>query len=231
VKALIVNADDFGHSEPVNAGVIEAFERGIVTSASLMTRRAAAGAAAAYARTQPRLGLGLHVDLGDWRYTAREGWVGSRTVDDAAIEQEVGRQLDAFRTLAGDDPTHLDSHHHAHRREPARSVLLALAAALDVPLRHFDARVRYCGDFYGQTGNGSPLPERITPEALIGVIASLPVGVTELGCHPGRAGVRGSQYAAERERELAALCDPRVRDALTRHRVRLLSFADAAGLR
>ncbi len=67
-RRLIVNADDFGHSAAVNAGVVEAHERGLVTSASLMVRRPAAAAAAAYARSRPELGLGLHVELGEWVY-------------------------------------------------------------------------------------------------------------------------------------------------------------------
>ena len=43
---LIVNADDFGLCAGVNQGIIEAHERGIVTSASLMVRYPAAEAAA-----------------------------------------------------------------------------------------------------------------------------------------------------------------------------------------
>ena len=35
-RAVIVNADDFGQSAGINRGVIEAHERGVVTSASLM---------------------------------------------------------------------------------------------------------------------------------------------------------------------------------------------------
>src|SRR5260370_7598521 len=65
-RALIVNADDFGQSFGVNQGIMEAHERGIVTSASLMVRWPAAREAAAYAKKHPRLSLGLHFDYGEW---------------------------------------------------------------------------------------------------------------------------------------------------------------------
>ena len=65
-RYLIVNADDFGQSHGVNRGIIEAHERGIVTSASLMVRWPAATEAAAYSRQHPHLSLGLHVDFGEW---------------------------------------------------------------------------------------------------------------------------------------------------------------------
>jgi YdjC-like protein len=67
-RYLIVNADDFGQSEGINQGVMEAHERGLVTSASLMVRWPAAIEAAAYSRAHPSLSLGLHVDLGEWTY-------------------------------------------------------------------------------------------------------------------------------------------------------------------
>ena len=51
-RILIVNADDFGQSPGVNAGVIEAHERGIVTSASMMVCWPAAAGAADYARAR-----------------------------------------------------------------------------------------------------------------------------------------------------------------------------------
>ena len=54
-RFLIVNADDFGLSEGVNRGIIEAHERGIVTSASLMVLKPAAASAAAYGREHLRL--------------------------------------------------------------------------------------------------------------------------------------------------------------------------------
>ena len=69
-KYLIVNADDFGQSPGVNRGIIAAHQRGIVTSASLMTRWLAAGEASLYAKEHPELSIGLHLDLGEWAYRA-----------------------------------------------------------------------------------------------------------------------------------------------------------------
>src|SRR5262245_64423892 len=112
-RSLIVNADDFGLSAGVNRGIIEAHERGIVTSASLMVRGSAAAAAAAYARAHPALSVGLHLDLGEWAWRDG-GWVSVYEVvraDDArAVVAEAARQLAAFRRLVGLSPTHLDSH-------------------------------------------------------------------------------------------------------------------------
>jgi predicted glycoside hydrolase/deacetylase ChbG (UPF0249 family) len=49
--------------------------------------------------------------------------------------------------------------------------------------------------------------------------------VTELACHPGR-GVDSEPYGREREREVEALCDPRMRAAIERGGIRLSSFAE-----
>src|SRR6059058_2429272 len=96
---LIVNADDFGLSPGVNAGIITSHECGILTSASLMVRYPAAAAAAAYARSHPRLSIGLHVDIQEWAYRDDE-WVQPYAVADAddadALATEVAAQLRAF---------------------------------------------------------------------------------------------------------------------------------------
>src|SRR3712207_4709946 len=111
-RLVIVNADDFGQTVGINAGVRRAHERGILTSASLMVRWAAAADAADYARTRPDLSVGLHVDLGEWEYEAGV-WTTRYDVipidDEGAVREEVERQVNAFRRLAHRDPTHLDS--------------------------------------------------------------------------------------------------------------------------
>lgn len=226
-RYLIVNADDFGLSPGVNRGIIKAHECGIVTSASLMVRMPAAAEAAAYAREHPSLSVGLHFDLGEWTY--RNGnWecvYEVAPVDDiAAAAREADKQLAAFQRLLGRKPSHIDSHQHIHREEPIRSILLGLANRLAVPLRHFSSAVRYCGEFYGQTSQGSPLPDAIGVHDLMEILAALPSGLTELSCHPGEGNDFHSMYSSEREQETKTLCDPRIQATLAGQEIQLCSF-------
>jgi hopanoid biosynthesis associated protein HpnK len=60
-RAVIVTADDFGLSREVNAGIIRAHREGILTATSLMVAAAAREEAAALARENPELDVGLHL--------------------------------------------------------------------------------------------------------------------------------------------------------------------------
>jgi predicted glycoside hydrolase/deacetylase ChbG (UPF0249 family) len=229
VKALIVNADDFGMCSSVNRGIARAYDDGIVTSASLMVRRPAAAEACAIARERPGMSLGLHFDIAEW-VKGRDGWAPRYQVvdpgDHLALREEARWQLERFQALSGAVPTHLDSHQHVHRDEPFATVVRDLGAALSIPIREGTPRISYRGDFYGQTGDGRPFPDAITSKALGRVIGGLGDGITELGCHPAADGTVDSVYGIERAMELRALCDPRVREAIRDHDVILVSFGD-----
>jgi predicted glycoside hydrolase/deacetylase ChbG (UPF0249 family) len=185
-RRLIVNADDLGYTEPVSRGILEAHERGIVTSASLMVDRPAAAAAVAAARGTG-LSVGLHVELDD--------------VPPERCEEELTRQLARFSELVGARPTHVDSHHHTHRRPGVRGPFEAFALRERLPMR--DLSVPHCGVFYGAPAIGV--------EHLLELLAGLAEGDTELGCHPGYAEGLESSYTDEREEELRTLTDPSVR--------------------
>lgn len=227
-RNLIVNADDFGLSPAVNAGVLRGHAHGIVTSASLMVRKPGATEAVRLAREHPGLALGLHLDLAQWDYRDG-GWTPVYQRCDAedprAVAVECRSQLELFRRLTGHEPTHVDSHQHLHDSEPVSAVVTQMCVEIGVPLR--GRQIPYEGGFYGQTGHGEALPESIGVERLSALIRDLPRGWTELGCHPGE-GVKlaESSYAQERERELSALCDPALEPLLARESVRLCSFAD-----
>ena len=228
-KRLIVNADDFGLTNGVNRGIIEARENGVLTSASLMVRGAAAEEAAAYAQQHPEFSIGLHFDAAEWRYEGGEWALVYQVVDasDArAVRDEFDRQLAAFTRVMRRTPTHLDSHQHMHLNEPARSVLVAAAAKMNVPLRSCTPAIRYRGDFYGQTTEGERYAEGISVAHFTRMVAELPGGWTEFGTHPGYADRLDSVYATEREEEVRTLCSPHVRAAIGDAGVTLASFHD-----
>lgn len=232
-RYLIVNADDFGRSDGINRGIVRGFEHGIVTSASLMVRWPAAEDAAAYARTAPGLGVGLHIDLGEWEFVAGE-WravYGVAGESPAEIEDEIARQLERFRALLGRLPTHLDSHQHVHREEPVRHIVADAARSLALPLRGETNGIAYCGSFYGQTGTGEARPEDISTERLVELIRSIGAGVTELACHPGELDPGlSSVYHRERALELEALCSPLAAEAQREQGITCGTFASAARL-
>jgi predicted glycoside hydrolase/deacetylase ChbG (UPF0249 family) len=233
-RHLIVNADDFGLTEGVNRGIVEAHENGIVTSASLMVRYPAAQQAAIYARERAPLSVGLHFDAAEWQ--CMDGtWRASYEVidlkDAAQVRREFEAQLHLFENLLGRAPTHLDSHQHVHTSEPARSVLVEYSERLKIPLRSCTLGLTYRGDFYGQTTEGDPLPEGIALVRLETMVESLSPGWTEMGCHPGYADGLASVYRTEREMERQVLCDSKARAAVDRQQVQLSSFHDYAAAR
>ena len=225
MKYLIVNADDFGASSGINRGILEAHRKGILTSTSLMVNMPAAAEAVVLSREAPDLGIGLHVNFTN----ESEGPV----VDIASTEacrEELSRQFDQFTALMGRLPTHLDSHHHVHRRSNLLPLFLDLASQYRLPLREHSC-VRYFKRFYAQWDDGTHL-EWISAENLLRMLdAGLSGRFTELGCHPGYVDPAfHSLYNTEREAELRTLCDPLVRDWLTVSGVSLINFGAVANL-
>jgi chitin disaccharide deacetylase len=225
VKYLIVNADDFGASSGINRGILEAHQRGILTSTSLMVNMPAALEAIELSRPFANLGIGLHVNFTN----ENEGPVVDIT-DTDACRLELAHQFDRFVALTGRLPTHVDSHHHVHRRKNLLPLFLDLAARYRLPLREH-SRVKYFKRFYGQWDD-STHPEWIAAENLVRLLeAGLSNHFTELGCHPGYVDPEfHSVYNFEREAELQTLCDPMVREWLTASNVILINFGDAANL-
>ena len=123
MKYLIINADDFGLSAPVNEGIIKAFEAGGITNATLMVKRGSAGEAVRFAKNNPSLPLGLHLDLddllgGDKKNNERFNLdrIGAMLEEKSflkTVESEIDGQINAFKET-GLELTHIDGHHHLH---------------------------------------------------------------------------------------------------------------------
>jgi predicted glycoside hydrolase/deacetylase ChbG (UPF0249 family) len=232
VKSLIVNADDFGRTPGVNAGVLEAHCRGIVTSATVMVLEKAAprGIREASERAR-RLSLGLHFCVTgggppgaaarylptlapDGRFPRTPEELPER-IPAAEVRAELEAQIEIFRMLARKDPTHLDSHHRS-RGLPARAPNEAARRALRA------ARVatpdRFEDGFHG---------DGVSIEGLARILEELPDGVTELMCHPAVVDDElrgGSRYADRRDDEREILGDPQIRQIVRARQIRLVGF-------
>jgi predicted glycoside hydrolase/deacetylase ChbG (UPF0249 family) len=145
---LIVNADDFGIAEAVNHGIADAFDRGIVTSTSLMATGAAFEHAVALARARPSLAVGVHLVLTEHRplvgATAAASLVGPDGRFPPHLKQLLGKQLRGGTRLrevrleldaqirrvreAGIAVSHLDGHQHAHVLPGVAQIVAELAA-------------------------------------------------------------------------------------------------------
>ena len=211
-RRLIVNADDFGLTAGIVRGIARAHADGVVTSTSLMVFESAAAEAAEIAADLHALDVGLHVVA-----PAEDGWP-------AALDE----QLDRFLDLMGHAPTHLDSHHHVHRDPEALPHFQRLAGDLGIPLRD-DSPAALLTRFYGRWDDESH-PEWLTADNLLRLIDEGPDAEwVEIMCHPGYADdTLRSSYTKEREVELAALCDPSLREGLEARGIALARFRDLA---
>ena len=167
------------------------------------------------------------------RRRAREG-----LFDPSEIERETASQIETLRA-AGLAVSHLDGHQHLHLYGSVAEAVARTAARLDVRWIRLPADTEEyrklcpvaagCFRQYGLASPdhfaGSALSGRLDFDSLIETIRGLHEGVTELMVHPGLADTADGFSGPDRERELAALSDPRLRSLLLQAGVELTSFA------
>ncbi len=133
-RRLVVNADDFGRSGPINEAVLRAHQDGILTTASLMVAGEGFDEAVAMALRTPTLGVGLHVTLvhgssvlpasripglvgGDGRFSDDAPAAGyrywARREMREPIRAELAAQFGRFRST-GLPLDHVNGHLHLH---------------------------------------------------------------------------------------------------------------------
>lgn len=152
MKRLIVNADDFGFTRGVNAGIVRAFKSGIVTSTTIMANGEAFEDAVSLARANPGLGVGCHLAVVGGRPVASPFEIPSLVDRNGALPatltklvikiargqvptEEIAREFRAqvLRVAgSGIKITHLDSHKHSATHPRVMEALARVATEFGI---------------------------------------------------------------------------------------------------
>ncbi|MBF0438046.1 MAG: ChbG/HpnK family deacetylase [Magnetococcales bacterium] len=276
---LIVNADDFGISDSVNAGILESHFNGIVTSTTMLANGPAFEQGVAQLQQAPRLGVGVHLNILRGRpilaantlpHITRQGrfhltWKRLIQVYDRRILLEIEREYRAQieKVLShGIAITHLDSEKHHHHFPPLFQMITHLLESYPIPA--IRCAPESLSTRYGLTKMASVFmlnilvwrnrfrlrsraircPQHQTGIAMTGsldlnglkaVLQTLPPGVNELCCHPGRVDALHKQQIIDfgtfyidstRETEMSALTNPSIKQMLLASGIKLISYAE-----
>ncbi len=154
---LMIHADDFGMSEKINAGIIEAHKNGIVTSTSIMANGKAFKNAVEIAKNNPSLDLGIHLTLIEEEPILPPGEIKtllnsemkffqdstmftkqyiSRKIDFNEVKKELEKQI-CMVLDQGLKITHFDSHNHMHMLPKILKKTIELAKKYNIPAIRF----------------------------------------------------------------------------------------------
>jgi predicted glycoside hydrolase/deacetylase ChbG (UPF0249 family) len=252
LKRLITNADDFGFTRDVNAGIVHAHREGVLTATTLMANGDAFDDAVRLAFEAPGLDIGCHLVLvqGTSLLTGRPlpetplQLLRNLAAGQLDIYAELRAQIEKIRD-AGISLTHLDSHKHTHIVPSVFRAVIKLAQDLEIPYvrlpldhttRMAGAACRFADRYYRRFAmraniqmtdhfRGFRLTGFLTEATFATALRNLQPGTTEFMCHPGMLG-------EELKRARTRLKEARVREleALTSPRIRELMAAESIHL-
>jgi predicted glycoside hydrolase/deacetylase ChbG (UPF0249 family) len=148
---IVVNADDYGASSEVNGAILESFDRGWISSTTIMANMPAFEEACTLARDKgiaDRIGLHFNLATGmpltegirrsptfcnsDQRFhlAVKDGMILSAG-DRELLKAELAAQWNAL-VEHGLDPVHIDSHHHRHYSWSVIGVVVQMSRSLGI---------------------------------------------------------------------------------------------------
>lgn len=141
MRQLVVNADDFGFTRDVNAGIVRAHREGILTATTLMANGDAFADAVRLAEENPMLDIGCHLQMVQGESIAEPGRALPPTVGQLILQLSLGRwdvraelraQVEKI-LAAGIAPSHLDTHKHTHLLGPVLDAVASLSQEYRIP--------------------------------------------------------------------------------------------------
>ena len=154
MKYLIVNADEFGLSEGVNKGIIEAYKNGIVKSTTLVVCGKGYSQAVEYLKNNNGLDAGVHLTLTDGmpiasndkvitlvnkenKFYKRDEFIKKMMLGKISTEEiktEFVAQIDKTNA-SGISLSHLDSHQSTYIHPKIFPIVIEIAKKYGLPIR------------------------------------------------------------------------------------------------
>lgn len=166
-KNIILNVDDFGLTAGVNQAVFDLNDAGVLNSTTALVNSPYFQAGIKEAISRETLGVGIHLTIDLFKaeiyqpslcdenlnfHTGKTDDI-TRGLDTDLIYNEWKAQIEKFKKYAGQLPTHIDSHHHAHLiNRDATIAVQKLAAEYNLPVRNMETdqyQAKCNEDFYG----------------------------------------------------------------------------------
>lgn len=247
MKRLIVNADDLNQTAGVSRAILEAHDKGVVTSASFMANLPIAPSLVREIKNRPGLGVGVHLNVTLGEPVSRTGSVPSLLAEKGRFKKvpeylksmpkpeelflEWDAQIQSFIRALGKYPTHLDTHHQTHDRPVFFRVFCELSRKYYLPVRR-SLRMRGLRSkpWYRTTehffGDLDPKDYWKAPK-LLACLESIPEGLSEIMGHPGYCDAKllsMSSFGKAREEELKLFTSPQIKNKIEELGIQLTHF-------
>lgn len=237
---LIVNADDMGLCEAVNYGIVSAYQKGIVTSCTIMAGMPGFSHAVKLLKETKGLGCGVHMTLsmhkpvleGHQTIVDEKGYFYRRITNETVATFDLEEVYNEFcaqieKVMAsGIQVTHLDSHHHVHTLKALAPVIRRILEKYDLPIR---------GGFEDDLGYGKTMPlmdsfygEEVDETYFERKVEDMKqYDCVDLMCHPAFVEsylVASTSYALQRMKEYDLLTSPETKALLDRENITLTNY-------
>lgn len=248
---LIINGDDFGITHGCNLALIDCYQKGLMTSTSMMTNMPFALEASSLAKENPGLSVGLHFCLTAGKpLTYVPSLIKADGTFDKAIlftlgkasikemRQEMQAQYDEFVRLMGKKPDHLNSHHGIEQISGGEDLLQEFSNRYFIPIRSFVTR-----DEFSTYSVPFEVPQsrllswkNTSPYESLEVIANLfskediqSDRAYELGAHPGYIDydlIKLSTLTTGRAYDAYFFMHPELKDWISKNNIELITYHD-----
>ncbi len=138
-KKIIINADDFGIDAGANKAVVELYNNGVLSSATIMVNMGESSNEAVALAKKYKIPVGLHFNLTlkHERFKDRKDFEKKYLAGKISAEYILSELKKQYNWLLvnGIKPTHLDSHQHIHNWPGVFRVVAKFAKQRNLPVR------------------------------------------------------------------------------------------------